>query len=253
MKNGLWFCLLISAFAPLAAHAEEVSSHSLTGNVSIVSDYRFRGVSQSYKQPAIQGGIDYSHSSGLYLGNWNSSVSGNSYNDGAGLEMDFYGGWKPTAGDFTFDIGALQYYYPGAEIRGTTEKYNTLEAYLGAAYGPLGFKAWYALTDWFGINKDSGYQDSDGSIYYDLSGTFPIADKLSLNAHVGYQSVRRNSDFDYFDYKLGLSYDYRSWLLGAALVGTDADEDIYFASRANGSGSKDTGKATVVLSVSKTF
>lgn len=247
MKNALWFCLLTSAVAPLAAHTEEVPPHGLTGNVSIVSDYRFRGISQSYKQPAIQGGIDYSHSSGLYLGNWNSSVSGNSFNDGAGLEMDFYGGWKPVVGDFTFDIGALQYFYPGAEIRGSNQKYDTLEVYLGAAYGPVSAKIWYGIGDWFGND------DAEGSIYYELNGSFPLADKWSLIAHAGYQDVNDTPDADYFDYKLGLSYDFKGWALGAALVGTDADADFYSVSRANGSGTKEVGKATVVLSVGKTF
>jgi uncharacterized protein (TIGR02001 family) len=77
------------------------------------SSYRFRGIDQTYGQPALQGGIDYSHESGIYVGNWNSNV-----NSGAGfaegnLEMDFYGGWKKSFGDFGLDLGAIYYYYPG--------------------------------------------------------------------------------------------------------------------------------------------
>ena len=72
----------------------EASPHTLTGNLGLFSSYRFRGIDQTFNKPALQGGIDYSHSSGIYVGNWNSNV-----NSGAGfpegnLEMDFYGGWK---------------------------------------------------------------------------------------------------------------------------------------------------------------
>ena len=74
---------------PLAAPAQTV-----TGNVTLVSDYRFRGVSQSFCQLAINSGLDYTHSTGFCLGNWNSSVSSSSYNSGAGLAVDLYGGCR---------------------------------------------------------------------------------------------------------------------------------------------------------------
>ena len=77
--------------------------HTFTANATLVSDYRFRGISQSYKLPAIQAGFDYAHSSGFYLGTWASSVSGNLYPNGAGLEWDMYGGYKGTiSGDLGF-------------------------------------------------------------------------------------------------------------------------------------------------------
>lgn len=240
-------CPSLSVAQTTPADADAASPHTLTGNFSLVSDYRFRGISQTARRPAIQGGIDYSHASGFYLGNWNSSISGRSFNEAAGIEMDFYGGWKPALGAFTFDLGGLYYYYPEARVTGD-EKYDTFEAYAGVSYGALSFKAWYAVTDWFGIREDTGFKDSDGSVYYELNATHPLIDKLNLIAHVGYQDVRRNGDFDYFDYKFGLTYDYRGWLLGAALVGTDADDDVYFV----GSGTQ-TGDPTVVLSIGRTF
>ena len=82
---------------------------------NLATDYRFRGISQTFKNPALQGGLDYAHASGFYIGNWNSSVSGLTYPNGAGLEMDLYGGYKKTIGDFGFDVGLLQYYYPGPD------------------------------------------------------------------------------------------------------------------------------------------
>jgi len=245
--------LLASAIAavlgmPAVAAAQSAapaatSPHTVTGNFSIVSDYRFRGISQTDKKPAIQGGIDYSHSSGFYAGNWNSSIDGDFINSAAGIEMDFYAGYKPVIGDVTLDIGALYYFYPGAELGG--DKYHTLEAYFGAAYGPVSGKIWYGVSDkWFASD------DASGSIYYELNGTFPLADKWNLVAHAGYQDVNDTSDADYFDYKIGVTYDYRGWLLGAALVGTDADDDIYVMPAPDNS---EVGNATVVVSVSKTF
>src|SRR5690606_34110216 len=120
VKKRMYATLLASLFlAPGVAAAQDTSTgassaspHSLSANFSLVSDYRFRGISQTDKKPGIQGGFDYSHASGFYVGNWNASVTTDSYNGGAGLEMDFYAGFKPTYKDFTFDIGVLQYYYP---------------------------------------------------------------------------------------------------------------------------------------------
>ena len=106
--------LAISALPSLAqtAAAAPEPDWTLTGNLGIFSDYRFRGISQTNKKPAIQGGVDFAMKNGIYLGNWNSNVDSNQYN-GANIEMDFYGGWKATFGDFGLDIGGIYYYYPG--------------------------------------------------------------------------------------------------------------------------------------------
>jgi len=222
--------------ASTATATAPASPHTVTGNFALVSDYKFRGISQTDRGPAIQGGIDYSHSSGFYLGNWTSSIASDLYPNAAGVEMDFYGGFKPTIGDVTLDIGALYYYYPHAKIDG--QDFNTLEVYLGAAYGPISGKVWYGASDeWFGVDSASG------SLYYELNGTFPLVDKLSLVAHVGYQDVNDNSDADYWDYKLGLTYDLSGWLLGAAVVGAKDDDDFYGR----------YADTTVVVSVGKTF
>ena len=236
----------------LAQSAAPQSPHSLTGNVAIVSDYRFRGISQTYLQPAIQGGIDYSHASGLYVGNWNSSVSGLSYNNGGGIEMDFYGGFKKAFGDFTFDIGLLQYYYPKAKYA-TGDKYDTTEVYLGAAWKWLSAKYSITTSDWFGVNGTTygsyGSGDSKGSGYLDISASYEIAPKLTLLGHFGMQTVKNFEPLEYNDYKIGATYDLNGWILGASYIDTDADSAIYIA----GPDNKETGKGTVVLSVFKSF
>ena len=228
------------------AQAAAQSPHTLTGNLAIVSDYRFRGISQTFEQHAIQGGIDYSHASGFYLGNWNSSVSGLSYPTGGGIEMDFYGGFKKAFGDFGFDVGLLQYYYPKATISG--EKFDTLEAYIAGSWKWLTLKYSLTMTDWFGVNSISTGTtngDSEGSGYLELNANYEIAPKLTLVGHIGQQTVKNYGNLNYTDYKIGATYDLNGWVLGAAYV--DTDTDVFTA------GGKDMGKGTAVLSVSKSF
>ncbi len=94
----------VLAQAAPAAPAKVEPEYTITGNAGLFSDYRFRGYSQTDYNPAFQGGIDFAHKSGFYLGNWNSNVNSTLYN-GASLEMDFYGGYKATFGDFGLDVG----------------------------------------------------------------------------------------------------------------------------------------------------
>jgi uncharacterized protein (TIGR02001 family) len=250
-KTILAAALSAAAAVPGLVQAQAASPHTLTGNMAIVSDYRFRGISQTFGQPAIQGGIDYSHASGFYLGNWNSSVSGNSYYDGS-IEMDFYGGFRKAFGDFGIDVGLLQYYYPGAENAGT--KYDTLEAYIAGSWKWLTLKYSLTMTDWFGVK--SATSDSEGSGYLELNASYEIAPKLTLVAHFGQQTVSNFGNLDYTDYKIGLTYDLNGWLLGAAYIDTDADDPAYKSAASvvpTSTKVEDIGKGTVVLSVTKTF
>jgi len=251
MRNSV---LTLSVAAALAAPglvaaqtapAPAASPSPLTGNMAIVSDYRFRGISQTFELPAIQGGIDYAHPSGVYLGNWNSSVSGISFTDSAGIEMDFYGGFKKSFGDIGFDIGLLQYYNPGAKTGGG-EEYDTLEGYIGASWKWLTVKYSHTFSDYFGL------VNSDGSGYFDLGFTMEVAPKLSIVAHYGMQTIKNYGALDYNDWKLGVTYDLAGWILGAAYVDTDADSGLYTLTNSKGK-SKDLGGSTVVLSIMKTF
>jgi uncharacterized protein (TIGR02001 family) len=242
-KTVLAAALAAASALPGLASAQATSPHTLSGNMGIFSDYRFRGISQTFVQPAIQGGIDYSHSSGFYVGNWNSNVSGLSYTDGT-IEMDIYGGYKFGAGPVTLDVGLLQYLYPGAEAGGV--KYDTLEAYIGASWKWFTLKYSTTLDDYFGLNN------SDGSGYLDLSASYEIAPKLTLVGHIGKQEVKNFSNLDYTDYKIGITYDMNGWLLGAAYIDTDADEPT-FSLPNNAGETEDLAKGTVVFSVSKSF
>jgi uncharacterized protein (TIGR02001 family) len=257
MKKTILAFAIFTAFAGTASaqQAQATSDHTFTGNLTLASDYRFRGISQTFGKPTLQGGFDYAHSSGFYAGNWNSNVSGVQYPGGASLEMDFYGGYKFTpVPDVTADVGLLYYYYPGAKIGTTDEKFDNTEIYFGASYKWLSAKYSYGISDFFGLNSTTAFAprgNSKGSGYLDLNATFEIADKTNLTLHAGRQTVRHYGEFNYTDYKIGVTKDYGFAVAGVAVVGTNADEAYYTAS--NGRKSRDLGKTGVVVSLAKTF
>ena len=241
--------LLVSAAAALpagTASAQAAASEwSISGNAGLFSDYRFRGMTQTDYGPAFQGGVDLSHASGLYAGNWNSNVEQRLYN-GASLEMDFCGGYKGAVDGFGCDVGLIYYYYPKSAAAGTTKIDNT-EIYVGSCFGPLAAKYYHATSDLFGIpgTKNSYYLDVGAS--YDLGGGFGV------NAHVGYHKVKglpAGSIDENTDYRLGATKDVSDWVFGLAVIG-NSDKD--FAFTANSGGTEAAGKARFVASVGKAF
>ena len=272
-KSVLSAAVAVALSAPVFANAQAPAPSPITGNMSIASDYRFRGISQTYTGPAIQGGVDYAHASGLYLGNWNSNVSSILFSGGSGIEMDFYGGWKKSFGDFGLDIGSIYYYYPNAEFNtntgsaGGSAEFDNWEVYIGGTWKWLSAKLYYALDDYFGLgnvqagdgyflHKDTGAPlggkgDSNGTTYIDLGVTYPVSDKLSIVGHYGMLKVKNYGDLDYNDWKVGATYDLNGWVFGAAYVDSDASSDWYYTFGSKGN--KETGKSTVVFSVSKSF
>jgi uncharacterized protein (TIGR02001 family) len=257
MKKLILASAIFASFASsaFAQTADPTPEHTFTGNVTLASDYRFRGISQTFGKPAIQGGFDYAHSSGFYVGNWNSNVSGIQYPGGASLEMDFYGGYKfEPVKDLTADIGVLYYYYPGATIGTTGEKFDNTEIYFAGTYKWFNAKYSYGVSDFFGLNSTTAFAprgNSKGSGYLDLNANFEVAEKTTLTLHAGRQYVKHYGEFDYTDYKIGIARDFGFATVGLAVIGTNADEAFYTAS--NGSKSKDLGKTVAVLSLTKTF
>lgn len=240
--------VLATAAAPILAQSGPdagASPHALTANLSVVSDYRYRGLMQTNRRPAVQGGFDYSHASGFYLGNWNSSISwlGDSRADvSAPAEMDFYGGLRAAAGDWSCDLGVLQYYYPGDYPAGYTRPHTT-ELYAGVGHGPVTLKVSYAPTNLF------GFADSKGSWYVDLTANVPLdVWGLTLNAHAGYQRVPVASA-SYADWKIGLSKDLgHQFTLAVAYIDTNADRSVYTNARG-----RYMGRATAWASLTRTF
>jgi uncharacterized protein (TIGR02001 family) len=258
-KSVLSIAVTAALTVPLLAAAQTPAPapSPITANVGVVSDYRFRGISQTMKRPALQGGFDYAHASGFYLGNWNSNVSTAEYPN-ANLEMDFYGGYKPTFGDITADIGFIYYYYPGSLATLTNlqtgrtvtgAKIDNKEIYLGAAWKWLSVKAYWSIDDFFSI------PDTKNSFYLDGTANYDLGNGWGVLGHVGRQKVKHFADASYTDYKLGATKDVRGFVFGLALVGTNAKGDAgqpYAISDARKT-NLDVGKSGLVLSVNRTF
>jgi uncharacterized protein (TIGR02001 family) len=209
----------------------------ITGNLSLNSDYRFRGISQTMENPAFQGGLDFNHKSGLYIGNWNSNVSSEQYTGTSGLESDVYAGFSKEIGRVTVDIGAIRYTYAGANT------FNTTEAYVGAGLGPISLKVSQSITDYFAT------ANSKGTRYYDLNVVVPVG-KVTLSAHAGYTDVANQSANDYKDYNVGVSTDVAGVTIGAKYFINNLTSSFETANTVNGKKLYDNG---FVVSVSKTF
>jgi len=241
-------CGLAQAQQP-AAPAAPASPHTFTGNVGIFSQYIFRGLTQTDGDPAVQGGFDYSHSSGFYLGTWASNISWlkenaslpttpavniGTYGEGGSMEWDFYGGYKwGFAPDWTLDLGTLYYYYPGkinpviaaANAPFNVPKADTWEIYGGVSWKWLSAKVSYSVDD-----KTFGVADTSGTYYVDLSANVPLGDFAkemngwTLMLHYGYQKYTGTDPRNVFFSGPGFAYrttpdndelySYQDWKIG---------------------------------------
>lgn len=264
MQKTLIAAALASALAvpAFSAHAEEPASpHTFTGNVGLFSQYVFRGISQTNEDIALQGGFDYSHASGFYVGTWASNISwltdapagvDPAYSSSS-MEIDVYGGYKfAVTEDIGMDVGILQYIYPGDRNPGIT-KADTTEVYVAASWKFLSAKYSYSLGDTFGVNN------ADGTWYLDLQANYPITDALTLNLHYGIQEfdgsnagVKNDSFASYEDWKIGLSYALpQSFTVGAFYTDTSMNStEKAFYTNLKG---KYLGDDQYVVFVSKTF
>jgi len=248
MKLSPSLLVLAMSAVVLPAFADEPApADPLSFNVGAVSEYRYRGISQSRLKPALQGGIDYAAPNGFYVGTWASTIKWiKDAGGGANVEWDIYGGWKnEIVKDVTLDVGVLRYQYPSADLAISP---NTTELYAAVSYGPATLKYSHSVTNLF------GFDNSKQSGYLDLSATFDVGGGFSLAPHVGYQKVRHNGDFSYTDVSLALSKEIVKGLTGSlTLVATDT-KDINgakaYASPANG---KNLGRAGVVAGIKYVF
>jgi uncharacterized protein (TIGR02001 family) len=255
--------------APAAPAAAPTPDNVVASNIGAVSDYRYRGISQSRLKPALQGGVDYTNNpTGLYLGTWLSTIrwikdsvdAANVGESGKGpVEWDLYGGKRGDIGaGFSYDVGGLYYYYPTnnySKITPNSTNANTFELYGQVGYGPGYIKYSNSMTTLFGFagSKNSGYLDV--GVNPDLGGGF------TLNLHVGHQTVAgsfngaSNSNYSYTDWKVGVTkaFDPIGLSVALAAVGTNAKTingtPVYVYAPDN----KNLGKTGAVLSVVKTF
>lgn len=227
---------------------------TLSYNLGATSDYRVRGIKQNNSNPALQGGIDLAHSSGLYVGTWGSNVSDwTAAGSASNLEIDYYGGYKTEVSGVAVDVGTIYYKYPGT----SSNIFSTHEAYVGLTYGPVMFKTNYVLgSNYFGTT-DSGVS-AKGTTYYDLTLSQEVLPKLTAAVHAGYTDYKESAfstlyagKMSYADYNLGLTYDLDGYLLGVKCYINDAKAGTK-AYGVSGEG-KSLVKNGVAFSVLKSF
>ena len=254
-KTALMMSTLALSGAVLAQTKAPEPDYTLSYNAGVVSDYRYRGISQTRLKPAVQAGADFAHKNGFYLGTWGSTIKWIKDNSALGtdvkgpVELDLYGGYKGAAGDVGYDVGVLRYQYVGNTLDktgggGVYANANTTEVYAAVTYGVATLKYSRSVTNLF------GYLDSKGSGYLDLSATFDLGDGYTVTPHVGRQKVANLSIASYTDYAVTLGKDLGNGVsLSAAVVGTNADK-VNYANPVNG---KFMGKSGVVLGAKYSF
>lgn len=294
IKKTVMASVVAMAFAPGFASAAEpapASPHTLTGNVGLFSQYIFRGMTQTNADPSLQGGFDYSHSSGWYAGTWASNISwlkenfstpaatAGQYSGGGSLEWDFYGGYKwGFAPDWTLDLGALYYWYPGDVAPAAVCTYGAVacpKADTFELYGGLSWK-WFTVKYSRSMdNKTFGLPNSRGTYYLDLSANVPLGDLSNnlagwtLMAHWGKQKydgqipgfalggVLTNNDAaaSYEDWKIGLSYALpKDFTIGAFYTDTSGANRLYWGSVGEGGPyPRNMAKGTGTIYIQKTF
>ncbi len=251
MKKIILASAIAAAFAGHAAYAQEAaapaatSEHTVAYNVGLTSDYRYRGISQSRRSPALNGGVDYTNNpTGLYAGAWASTISwiNDTLVNNAPIEIDLYGGKRgELGGGVTYDVGGLYYYYPNNNYAAYSANANTFELYGQLGFGPAYLKYSHSLTNLFGNDG------SKNSYYIDAGANQELTDGYVLNLHVGYQHLNNITDGSYTDWKIGVTKDLGFATGSIAYIGTNADETFYTLKN------KFNGSNTVVVSVVKNF
>lgn len=230
------------------------SASPLSANLTVTSQYISRGFRQTWGKPAVQGGLDYADPSGFSLGTWLSTMSNRYIEDGT-LEWDIYGNYAGTVGDAGYSVGLYVYKYPGAEYRATHTTYDYAELALGLTYRVAYLKYNYTVSkEFFGITN------ARGTGYLDLGANPELAPGYTLNLHFGHGRVANNSDWNWRDYKVGVTHQLAAgWAVSGAYTrahGKTAAYDAYTLGIPNSAGVIETSNpaaGTFVLAVTRTF
>jgi len=237
-----------SLLASTGAMAQAAPESSLSFNAGVVTDYRYRGISQSRLKPAVQAGVDYADKSGFYVGAWGSTIKwikDSGAADGT-VELDLYGGYKGSAAGINYDVGVLRYQYLGNKLGKvpTFTNANTTEVYGAVTYGLFTAKYSHAISDTF------GNVDSKGSYYLDLSAAIDLGNGFSLTPHVGRQKIENGPSCSYSDYSVTLGKDLGKGLSASLMaVGTNAKTSCYQPTSVN----KYLGKDALVAGIKYAF
>jgi uncharacterized protein (TIGR02001 family) len=214
---------IAAALAAGFGSTQAVADVEVSGNVALTSDYRFRGISQSDEDAAIQGGFDVAFEPGFYVGTWGSVVDfgGGPYGS---LELDYYAGWAGNIGDsdIGIDVGYIYYDYPGddGDVEGDYQ-----EVYTSISWKDLSVGVAYS---------DDYYAESDEFWYVSGDYSFTLLEELTVGLHAGYNMLEENGGFlssdedAYTDYSVTVTYSWSGVDFSVAYVGTDLDEEDYF-------------------------
>jgi len=246
LSGGAFAQTAAPAAAPAAAPEPE---YTIAYNLGAVTEYRYLGISQSSRKPALQGGVDYTNKNGVYLGTWLSTISwiknASSPTVAKGpVEWDLYGGYKgDIAKDFSYDVGGLYYFYPtNTNTKNGGVNANTFEVYGALTYNIVTAKYSRSTTNLFGT------PNSSGSGYLDLSANFDLGSGWSIVPHYGHQSIKNGTPSSYSDYSFTVAKDFDGLVVSAALIGTNKGGQ--FIEAASG---KDLFKSSLVLGIKKNF
>lgn len=264
-KLGCAVLAALLAGCPLLAQAED----SYTWNIGGVSDYIFRGVAQSWGGPALQGGGDATWDNGFAAGFWGSTLSRKEF-PGSTVEVDVYGSYGFSAGDWALRFGLYGYLYPGADLDEArpplaSRSFNTVEANASVAWKWFTLKYNHALTDFFAIDKEQGFKgDSHGTHYLQLDAAIPLNAQWTLSLHGGHTHVATTlvsptiygaHSASYSDVGATLKYQWtKEW--AASLGVTHATNDTFYGhivSFRNPSDEEDLGGTRVFVQVVGTF
>jgi len=245
--------LILAALAVPGIAMAADAAPAVTANVGFTTDYIFRGIAQTSHNPAVQGGIDYAHTSGFYAGMWGSNVSwiadSGAIAAGSGnttMELDTYLGFRNTfAEDFSYDVGFIRYNYLGSY----TPAAGFAKADTDEVYGAVGYK-WLTAKYSYGLGNFLTVPGAKGTNYIELNASYPVADSgFTLAAHVGKQTFKpvTASIYTYTDYKLGVSKDIGGYVLGLAYTSTNAGPAWTYPVGGN------WGKSTTALSLTHAF
>ncbi|QNE33526.1 hypothetical protein F1C10_13645 [Sphingomonas sp. NBWT7] len=212
------------ALPATAQDADPPKPITVSGSVGLVSDYRFRGVSQSDENLAVQGGLTIAHESGVYIGTWGSNLAGWGTFGGSNMELDLIAGYKTTVDDLTIDVGATWYMYPGGfnntdfiepyvKVSGTA---GPASLTVGLAYAPKqeALGAWYfnGTSAANGVYDDPGDKNDNLYVWVDGAAAIPST-PLTLKGHIGFSNG--NSGLGPFATSVAPTGEYIDWLVGA--------------------------------------
>lgn len=287
-KSLLWVALATAGFVQsglaMAEEAAPAPDWTIGGSVSFVSDYIFRGQSQTWGKPAAQFGVEANHKSGFYAGFAASNVS-DEWLAGANLETDLYAGYRGKISSLGFDVGGIFYIYPGADwdqsnavFGNKSQSLNTFELYGSLSYNWLSVKSGVTLTDYFGWNENnSGRQlhgnnpagvgdftndpkagvdgDTKGSWYIETNAAYEVAPGWTVSGQIGRQFIADSHGLDISYYKAGVTKAFNGgWAVGV-FASASSDPKAYekFWSLRDNSDTADIAKSTGYISISKSF